>query len=171
MRAASLLALSLAACGCLSAATNREATYVVGNLDGIEPGAAGVLRVEDDKLTFQTGKLTIEAPYAKVTGVEMGAKLTRSSDAPLYKFWELPKRFGEKTMYQNLTVAFTDASGNEQSMTLEMTESAAAQAYDALELRTGRKARRQQQDWWGDDVWRTNRNHESWDHSAVPGSR
>jgi len=173
MRAASLLALTLAACGLSHAATNSEATYVVGNLDGLEPGAEGVLQLDGDKLTFQSKKLTVEAPFAKITGAELGAKLTHSNDAPpLYKVWQLHKRFGgDKTVYQNITVTFKDASGNDQTMTLEMTATAAAETQETLEVRTGRRARRQQDEWWGDDLWRTNRNHETWDKSAALGSR
>lgn len=172
MRAASLLALTLAACGWSHAATNGEATYVVGNLDGLAPGAEGVLRLDGDKLTFQSAKLTVEAPFARITGAELGAKLTHSEAPPLYKIWELHKRFGgDKTTYQNFTVTFQDATGKDQTMTLEMTETAAVQTHEAVELRTGRKARRQQDDWWGDDRWRTNRNHETWDKTAALGSR
>ncbi|HEV2200625.1 MAG TPA: hypothetical protein VGR73_12450 [Bryobacteraceae bacterium] len=173
MRAASLLALTLAACGLSHAATNSEATYVVGNLNGLEPGAEGTLQLDGDRLTFRSGKLTIEAPYAQVTGAELGAKLTHSNDAPpLYKVWQLHKRFGgDKTIYQNFTVTFKDASGNDQTMTLEMTERAAAETQETLEVRTGRRAHQQRDDWWGDDRWRTNRNHETWDKTAALGSR
>lgn len=173
MRTASLLALTLALCGLSHAATNHEATYVVGNLNGLEPGAEGVLQLDGDKVTFRSGKLTVEAPYAKITSAELGAKLTHSKEAPpLYKVWELHKRFGgDKTVYQNVTVTFKDASGNDQTMTLEMIETAAAETQETLEVRTGRKARLQQDDWWGDDRWRTNRNHETWDKTAALGSR
>jgi hypothetical protein len=173
MRAASLLAVMLAACGWSLAATTREATYVVGNLEGLEPGAEGTLKLDGDKLAFQSGKTTIEAPFATITGVELGAKLIHANDAPpLYKVWQLHKRFaGDKTVYQNVTVTFKDAGGNDQTMTLEMTETAAAETHETLETRTGQKARRQQDDWWGDDIWRTSRNHETWDKTAALGSR
>ena len=168
MRVVSLLILTLAASSSLlRAATSHEATYVVGNLDGIEPGAGGIVHVGADRLTFRSGKLTIDAPFSKITGTELGAKLTHSEDVPLYKVWELHKRFGDKTTYQNFTVNFTDASGHEQSMTLEMPASAVALMHETLERQTGQKARRQRDDWWGDEIWRTDRNHESWDQSAA----
>ncbi len=172
MRIASLLVVTLAAgSSLLHAATSYEATYVVGNLDGIEPGAGGIVHVGADRLTFRSGKLTIDAPFSKITGTELGAKLTHSEDVPLYKVWELHKRFGDKTTYQNFTVNFTDAGGNAHTMTIEMTANAVAAMHETLERQTGQKARRQQDDWWGDDIWRTDRNHQSWDQTAALGSR
>src|SRR6266853_6177 len=103
MRTASLLFLTLAA-PLLHGATNREATYVVGNLDALEPGAEGIVRLDGDALTFRSGKVTIEAPYAKISATEMGPTLTHSEDVPLYKVWQLHKRFADRTMYQNFTV-------------------------------------------------------------------
>jgi hypothetical protein len=172
MRFVSLVLVTLAALASpLRAVTNREGTYVVGNLDGLEPGAEGIVHVDGDGLTFRSGKVTIEAPYAKITATEMGPTLTHSEDVPLYKVWQLHKRFADRTMYQNFTVNFKDAAGNDRSMTLEVTAAAAAEMHETLERRTGQKARSQQDDWWGDDLWRTDRNHHAWDQTAALGSR
>lgn len=169
MRMFSTVILALAVSpALLHAATNQEATYVVGNLDGVETGAKGIAHVDGGGLTFHTGKLTIDAPFAKITATEMGPKLVHPEEAPHRKAWELHKRLLDKTVYQNLIVNFKDASGKEQTMTLEMTESAAAEAFDTLELRTGQRVRRQREDgWWGDDVWRTDRNQQTWDQTAA----
>jgi len=160
MRTVSLMFLTLAAGSIALAATNREATYVVGNLDGVSAGATGYVRVDSDHLTFRAGKVTIETPFAKITGAELGPKLTHSSDNPKYKFWA---HLGSKTIYQNITVNFKNGSGNGQSMTLELTEAAALEIHNTLDIRTGMKARRQQQEeWWGDEYWKTLRNEKSW---------
>jgi hypothetical protein len=172
MRTTSLAVLTLAACtSLLHAATNREATYVVGNLDNLEPGAEGTVHIDGDGLTFRSGKVTIEAPYAKIATTEMGPTLTHNEDVPLYKVWQLRRRFADRTMYQNFTVNFKDSAGNDHTMTLEVTAAAAAELHETLERRTGQKARSQQTNWWGDDLWRTNRNHQDWDQSAALGSR
>jgi hypothetical protein len=98
----------------------------------------------------------------------MGAKLIHTDDAPSHKVWGLHKRPVDKTVYQNLIVNFKDASGKELTMTLEMTEVDVADTFNTLELRTGQRVRRQREDgWWGDDVWRTDRNHQTWDQSAA----
>lgn len=172
MRTASLLVLTVAlGSSSLRAAASREATYTIGDLDGLEPGASGIVQLDNQGLKFHSGKITIDAPYSKISSAELGAKLTHSEDVPLYKIWELHKRFADKTTYQNFIVNFKDARGDEHSMTLEMTESAAAELHETIERRTGAKARSQRDDWWGDDMWRTNRNHQTWDQSAALGSR
>jgi hypothetical protein len=169
MRIAFLLVLTLAvSSSLLRAAASHEATYVVGDLDGIETGAAGIVHIDADRLTFHSGKLTIEAPFAKISTTEMGAKLTHTDDAPRHKAWGLHKAPVDKTVYQNLIVNFKAASGKEQTMTLEMTDVDVAETFNTLELRTGQRVRRQREDgWWGDDVWRTDRNHQTWDQSAA----
>jgi hypothetical protein len=158
------LVLTLAAGSIASAATSQEATYIVGNLDGVHTGATGYVRTDDANLMFRSGKVTIETPYAKITSAELGATLTHSSDAPRYKFWE---RFGNKTVYQNVTVNFKDSGGKEQTMTLELTAAAALEIHSTLELRTGLKAKRQQEEWWGDSIWKTTRNQKSWDTQSA----
>jgi len=164
MRLIHVAALSVLSCGLVSAADNREATYVVGNLDGVEAGAEGVLTVDSDKLVFRAGKTTVEAPYKKLTQVELGPTLTHSVDVPLYRVWQLHKRFlTEKPTFQNLTLNFTGDDGNEQSMTLELLEAATLQAYDTILIKTGRKPRRPKEDWWGDSYWRTSRTNPDWE--------
>jgi hypothetical protein len=164
MRPFLVAALSVLSCGLAAAATNREATYVVGNLHDIEAGAEGYLTLESGQLSFRAGKITVEVPYKKLTQVELGPTLTHSVDVPIYRVWELHKRLlAEKPVYQNLTLNFSDEDGNEQLMTLELLENAAVQTYDAVLIKTGRKPKRPKQDWWGDSVWRTTRTGTEWD--------
>jgi hypothetical protein len=157
-------ALSVLFCGPAPAATTREATYVVGNLEGVEAGAEGVLSVDNGKLVFRSGKTTVEVPYKNLTLAELGPTLTHSVDVPLYRVWQLHKRFlAEKPTYQNLTFTFRDDDGKEQAMTLELLEPAALQAYDTIQIRTGRKPKHPKEDWWGDSYWRTNRTNPDWE--------
>jgi hypothetical protein len=55
LRNASLMILTLAAGPMLFGAANREATYTVGNLDGIHAGAKGTVHLDDSALSFLTG--------------------------------------------------------------------------------------------------------------------
>lgn len=164
MRLLLVAALSGLFCVSGSAASAREATYVVGNLSGVQAGTEGSLTLESGKLVFHAGSANVEVPYAKLTLVELGPTLTHSVDVPLYHVWELHKRFlSERPTYQNLTLGFKDDDGADQSMTLELLEPATLQAYDALQIRTGRKARHPKEDWWGDSLWRTTRSNQDWE--------
>src|SRR5258708_25490384 len=152
MRLIHVAALSLLSCVlCAASASSREATYVVGNLEGVEAGAEGVLTVDSGTLVFRSGKITVEVAYKDVAQAELGPTLTHSVDVPLYRVWQLHKRFlAEKPTFQNLTVNFMDDDGKEQSMTLELLETAALQTYDTILIRTGRKPSRPKEDWWAD---------------------
>ncbi|MEQ1946281.1 MAG: hypothetical protein ABL995_03780 [Bryobacteraceae bacterium] len=164
MRLFSIAALSVLTCGLALAATTRDATYVVGNLEGVEAGSDGLITVDNNQLIFRSGKITVEVPYKKLTLVELGATLTHSVDVPIYRVWQLHKRLlAEKPTFQNLTLNFTDADGKEQSMTLELLEGVALQTHDYLLVKTGRKPKRPQEDWWGDSYWRTTRSSTDWD--------
>ena len=164
MRLNHFAALCVLSCGLLTAAATREATYVVGNLDGVEAGAEGVLTVDSDRLVFRAGKNTVEVPYKQMIQVELGPTLTHSVDVPLYRVWQLHKRFlAEKPTFQNLTLNFTGDDGKEQSMTLELLEGATLQTFDTILIKTGRKPRRPKEDWWGDSYWRTSRTNSDWE--------
>jgi len=172
MRLSHAVALSVLSCGILAASSPRdnpreaplEATYVVGNLDGMEAGAEGSLGVDSDRLLFRAEKTSVDVPFRKIVQVELGPTLTHSVDVPLYKVWQLHKRFlAEKPTYQNLTLNFKGDDGKEQSMTLEMLERATLRTYDTILIKTGRKPRHPKEDWWGDSVWRTNRTNPDWE--------
>src|SRR5665213_645476 len=163
MRNISLIGLTMAASLTCFAATSIEATYAVGDLDGLSAGAKGTVRVEDSALVFHSGKVTVEAPYTKITATEWGQKVTHSNDAYKHKFWEVNKMFGNKTERQSLIINFKDASGKDQTMTLELTEGAAYDVRNIVDARSGITARRQSAEaWWGDDIWKTDRNQKSW---------
>jgi len=128
MRTVSLMILTVAAGTMLFAATNREATYTVGNLDGIHTGATGFVRVDDNTLSFRTGSTVVQTSYSNITSTELGSEGRHPVDVPR-------KRHGSKTVYQNLLVNFKDAEGKEQTMTLELTQPAAREIHNAVEQR------------------------------------
>jgi hypothetical protein len=173
MRTFSLISLSLAASLAAFAATSHDAVYSVGDLDGISAGAKGVVRADENTLTFHSGKLTVEMPYSKVIHMELGQRVARSTDTK-HRFWELNK----KTEHQTILVNFKDAVGKDQSMTLELTEADALDITHFVNSRTGVDGpdvrgvvdyrssqgitRQEEAEWWGDRVWRTDHNSSSW---------
>lgn len=162
--------LSSAACLVLALSCSRlmaasvDAAYVVGNLKDLSAGNSGLLRVESEDLTFRSGKVTIAALYKKITGYEMGPAVVRPANGPVWK-----RLTTKRPAHRNLTIDFTDARGEEQTMTLELPELAASEVYDAIEIGTGhRRAGSTSQPWWGDNMWRTTRNNRDWNSSAPP---
>ena len=50
---------------------------------------------------FRSGKTVLSLPYSDIHNVELGTKVMPPSDGPLYKVWQLPKRFlTERAMHQ-----------------------------------------------------------------------
>lgn len=138
--------------------------YVVGNLDGVSPGAEGMLVLQDDAAVFRSGKTVLSVRYSAIRNVELGTRIIRPLDAPLYKIWRLPKRFlTERPMHQMVNFAFADKDGNDQTMTLELEESAANETLVEIEIRQGKRTPLQHaingDSWWGDSAWKTTRNN------------
>ena len=173
MRIASILFLaSVAAC---AGAGGGPAVYVVGNLEGVSPGAEGMLVIEQDEAVFRSGKIVLSVPYGDIRTVELGTKVMPPSGVPLYKVWQLHKRFlAERSMHQMVNFEFADKDGKDQSMTLEFEESAANETLAEIEIRQGKrippKRTTNSDSWWGDSAWKTTRNNNTVNPEALGNS-
>ena len=173
MRRASLgFTLSLLSVTAFAGAGGGPAVYVIGNLGGVSPGAEGMLVLEDDEAVFRSGKVVLSVPYGDIRNVELGTKVLPPTGVPLYKVWQLHKRFlTERPMHQMMNFEFTDKDGNDQTMTLEFEESAANETLVEIETRTGKRKRATNADpWWGDSAWKTTRNNNSVSLDALGNS-
>ena len=171
MRLGSLLLFACCVVTAGSKPFGAAAVYVVGNLEGISPGSEGILALEEDKAVFHSGKMAFPIRYHDIHNAELGTKLNPPADAPIYKVWQLHKRFVGRTTHQMLNLEYADKDGNNQTMTLELDEAAAVDALDALDLKTGKKHRATNGEaWWGDSLWKTpqNRNTVSADPLGNP---
>ena len=156
--------LLLACAAAFAGSGGGPAVYVIGNMDGVSPGAEGILVLEQGSAVFRSGKIEWSVPYSDIHNVELGTKVMPSSGVPLYKVWQLHKRFlTERTMHQMVNFEFADKDGNDQSMTLEFEESAANETLEAIEIRQGKrippKRATNADAWWGDSAWKTNSNN------------
>src|SRR5579863_9563730 len=137
--------------------------YVVGNLDGVSPGAEGILVLEKDQAVFRSGKTVLPMPYSDIHNVELGTKVV-PTNAPLYKVWQLHKRFlMEHPTQRMVNFDFADKDGKDQSMTLEIEESADNETLAEIEIHQGKrippKRATNGDPWWGDSAWKTSRNN------------
>jgi hypothetical protein len=165
----------MAACALVSAANRPEtSTYVDGNVPALKPNTGGTLVFNDTSaMTFRTGLAEVPVPYSGIRRAELGATQVHSHDEPAYKVWSLPKRL-HKTETQLLTVDFKNGQGLDQTMTFELAKPAASAVLATIEGHTakpsgnGGSAAKVAADkpWWGDDIWKTNRNAATWDNKA-----
>ncbi len=161
MRSVSILLLSSIAA--VAGSGGGPAVYAVGNLDGVSPGAEGILVLEQNQAVFRSGKLVLPIPYADIHNVDLGTKVVPPS-APLYKVWQLHRRFlVEHPAQRMVNFELTDKDGHDQSMTLEFEEAAANETLAGIEIRQGKrmlpKRATNGDPWWGDSVWKTASNN------------
>jgi hypothetical protein len=154
----------LACAAAFAGAGGGPAIYVIGNLESVSPGAEGMLVLEKDAAVFRSGKTVLSVPYGDIRNVELGTKVMPPSDIPLYKVWQLHKRFlAQRPTHQMVNFEFADKDGKEQSMTLEFEESAAAETLAEIEIRQGKaippKRSTNADAWWGDSAWKTTSNN------------
>jgi len=146
----------------LAGSAGGPAVYVVGNLDGVSPGAEGILVLEKEQAVFRSGKTVLPMPYADIHNVELGTKVV-PTNAPLYKVWQLHKRLAERPAQRMVNFEFADKDGNDQTITLELDESAANDTLVEIEIRQGKrippKRATNGDPWWGDSAWKTTRNN------------
>lgn len=169
------ITILLASVSALAAAGGGHAVYVVGNLNGVSPGAEGMLVLEPNQAVFRSGKTVLSIPYSDLHNVELGTKVVPPSDVPLYKVWRLPKRFlTEHSMHQMVNFEFSDKDGNDQSMTLELDETAANDTLVEIETRQGKRVPPKRttngDSWWGDSAWKTTGNNNTVNPDAMGNS-
>lgn len=177
-RTTSLLALGLLAGAAAFGATRWEATtYVDGTVKDLAPNTGGTLQFPDEKtMYFNTGAKSIAVPYASVDKAELGPTKTHSHEVPFYKIWALQKRFTGKTQTQYLSLRFKTEDGEENNMTLELPQSTAPAVLSKIQVNSGMKSAAavkplDQDEGWGDDYWKTNRNADKWNTKTVASNQ
>ena len=68
-----------------------------------------LLVLEDDEAVLRSGKVVLSVPYGDIRNVELGTKVLPPTGVPLYKVWQLHKRFlTGRSMRQMVNFEFTD---------------------------------------------------------------
>jgi hypothetical protein len=160
MRFLTLPILMILAGGLLAAADSATVTYIDGNVAELAPNSGATLYLTSPQsMELKTPLHKVQIPYAQISKAELGSVTVHTSEPePLYKVWALPKRL-MKSETQQMTVAFTDGNGQDQTMTLEMSKTSADSVLATIERRSPKVANA---GWWGDSIWKTTRNRDTW---------
>jgi len=160
MRFLTFTTLTVLAGGLLAAADPSSVTYVKGTIDELSPNTGATLVNTGKSMEIRTPLHSVQVPYSQISKAELGAIQSHApeADAP-YKVWTLHKRFMTSPQTQEMTVAFTNEKGQNQTMTIELPKKAAAGLFATIERHSGAVA---DGNWWGDDYWKTNRNKDTW---------
>jgi hypothetical protein len=173
IKAALLTSLAAFSCVAVSAAPRPEtSTYVNGNVSALKPNTGGTLVFKDNNsMTFRTGFAEVAVPYESIQRAELGAIQTRGHEPMGINPLALVSRL-HKTETQLLTVEFKSGLGENQTMTLQLAKPAASNVLATIQEHTAKsvtetrapavKIAEAKESWWGDDMWKTNRNKDSW---------
>ena len=165
MRFLTLPTITILAGGLALAADPAAVTYVSGNIADFAPNSGATLYLNDPQsLELRAPLHKVQVPYSQIQKAELGGVTAHSSEPEaLYKVWALPKRL-IKSETRQMTVAFKGADGQDQTMTLDLSKSAASGLLARIGRRNGTVADSQ---WWGDGYWRTTRNKDQWNGATT----
>jgi hypothetical protein len=149
----------------LVAGSIDKASYVTGTVADIPRNAQGTLDLDDsDQLHFKYGETSFKLPYTRITGFEFENKAVRELDPGFgrAKVWALLA----KKKSEVLTVMFQDEQDRKGVLVLELPKGTAELATPVLAARTGKaqgiQPGSEEDAWWGNRYWRTNRNRHLW---------
>ena len=160
MRFLILPTLTVLAGGLLMAADSETITYIDGTLADLSPNTGATLNLTNPQsMELRTPLHAVQVPYGQILKADLGIVKEHTPESePLYKVWALPKRL-MKSETQQVTVAFKNGNGQDQSMTIELSKPAATDLMAKIQRHNGKVA---DSNWWGDDYWKTTRNKDQW---------
>jgi len=165
MRLLTLPTITILAGGIMFAADSAPVTYIDGNIADLTPNSGATLYMNNQQsMELETPLHKVKIPYSQISNTEMGKLLTHApAPEPLYKVWMLPKRL-VKPESRQMTVAFTTENGQSQTMTIELSRTAAEEVLATIERHSPKVANN---DWWGDNYWKTTRNRDTWGGAGI----
>jgi len=153
--------LAILAGGLVLAADSETVTYIGGTVADLAPNSGATLYLNNPQaMEIRTPLHAVQVPYSQISKAELGSvKMHPTSEPqPLYKVWALPKRL-IKAETQEMTLAFKNDQGQDQTMTIELPKTTATSLYAKISRRSGQVA---DNSWWGDGYWKTTRNKDQW---------
>ena len=160
MRFLTLPTLTILAGGLLLAADSQTVTYIGGNLADLAPNSGATLYMNNSRsMELRTPQHSVQVLYGQILKAELGSVVDHSAEPEAsYKFWALPKRLVISEARQ-MTVSFTNADGQDQTMTIELPKKAADRVFATIERHSAKVAN---DNWWGEGIWKTTRNKDQW---------
>jgi len=155
-----LIPLTILTGGLLLAADSETVTYIGGTVADLAPNSGASLYLTNPQaMELRTPLHSVQVPYGQISKAELGAVKTHSQEPEaLYKVWALHKRF-VKSETRQMTVAFKNDNGQDQTMTIELPKLAASSLLAKIQDHNGTVA---DNTWWGDGYWKTTRNQDKW---------
>jgi len=171
MRFFSIITFTLATGIALAADGVKPVTYLEGNLEGFAPNASATLEFRDSRVMALHAKDSdVVIPYGVVSKTNRKTVPLLTEKDPIYKVWNIHKRLLIPTPQEQVTVSYRNQAGAEKTATLEMDKASADRLQAHVKQATDRNAANAGA-WWGDAVWKTDRNKDQWGGAGVMAQR
>jgi hypothetical protein len=145
------------------------AEYVGGTVKSIPMNSVGFLNLDDAKvLKFNYGKFEYKLPYEQITGTE----ITKGESRHVLIKVPLPSLFGRKK--ETLTVSYKDPAGTSGTLHFELAARLASSVQDTIAEQKAlpqAASANQSNEWWGDKLWKTNRNKATWESDSTTAEK
>ena len=145
------------------AATVPPVEYVGGTVKSIPANSTGSFNFDDGKqMRFTYGEASYTLSYDQITGTDIskaeGHHILHKIPVPTLN----PRRRKE-----TLAIHFKDEAGTVETLNFELAAELADNAKDMIAIKKAGPqnvlSSQQNQDWWGDKYWKTNRNRAAWE--------
>ena len=145
--------------------------YVGGSAKAIPANSTGTFNFDDAKeLRFNYGASVYALPYEQITTTDIG-KVKGESHHILRK---IPVPSFSRDPKETLTIAYKDAAGATGTLSFELTASQAAHTRDNIAMKKAiieADIQARSNEWWGDKLWKTNRNKAAWEAQSAQTSQ
>jgi hypothetical protein len=147
---------------CILSATPPSVEYVGGTVKTIPANTVGTLNLDDARqLRFIYNGSVFALPYEQITTTDIakgeGHHILRKIPVP---------SLNPGKRKDTLTIAYKDPSGATGTLNFLLTATQASDASDEIAIKKVSPAviltANQNEEWWGDKYWKTNRNKGAW---------
>ena len=136
--------------------------YVGGTVKSVPANTTGWFNFDDNKeLRFTYGESVYKLPYTQITSTD----IVKGETHHILRRIPVPSLMPGRQR-ETLTIAYKDAAGASGTLNFQL---AASQAWAARDTIAAKKsaaeaaAAGQSAQWWGDKLWKTNRNKGTWE--------
>jgi len=145
--------------------------YVGGTAKAIPANSTGTFNLDDAKeLRFSYGTSVFAVPYEQITNAEV----SKPKGEMHHILRKIPVPAFSRDPRENLTIAYKDAAGEAGTLTFELPLRQADRVRDNIETKKAQikaETEARSNDWWGDKIWKTNRNRATWEAQSAQSSQ
>jgi len=156
---------------CVLSAASSSVEYVGGTVKTIPANTVGTLNLDDARqLRFIYNGSVFALPYEQITTTD----ITKAEGHHILRKIPVPSLNPGKRK-DTLSIAYKDSTGAAGTLNFVLTATQASEASDEIAIKKTAPAQilsaNQNEEWWGDKYWKTNRNKGAWSAGSAQASQ